>query len=67
MEMMFAWFMLSVSVGILGMDRRLGFIKAMLLSVVLSPVGGVIAVLLSKKRIKTQEPLPEIMAAVCSH
>jgi hypothetical protein len=64
MEMLFAWFMLSISVGILGMDRKLGFVKAMLLSLVLSPVGGVIAVLLSKQRTKTAEPLSDIVVAI---
>ncbi len=64
MEMMFAWFMLSISVGILGMDRKLGFVKALLLSLVLSPVGGVIAVLLSRQRTKPQEPLLDGVAAL---
>ncbi|RYD50950.1 MAG: hypothetical protein EOP52_11105 [Sphingobacteriales bacterium] len=57
-QIAFAWFMLSISVGILGIDRKLGFVKAMMLAMLLSPVGGVIAVMLSKKQLREKRMLP---------
>jgi len=42
------YLLLSIIVGVAGKEKRIGFIGAFLLSLILSPLIGIIAVLISK-------------------
>ena len=48
MFIFFTWILLSVVAGFIGSDRRIGFWMAFLLSIVLSPLIGIIVAALSK-------------------
>lgn len=50
------WIVLSVVAGILGKDRKCGFIGAFICSILLSPIVGFILVLASRQK-KTQAEL----------
>lgn len=52
MYIIFIWLVLSLLVGIAGSYRTIGFFGALLLSVFLSPVVGVIGVALSSRTVK---------------
>lgn len=47
------WLLVSLAIAVFGATRKIGFIKTLIISVILSPVIGVICVLFSKK-----DPLP---------
>ena len=49
----FAWIILSVIVAFLGKDRSCGFLGALLLSLLFSPIIGILIVIASKRK-KTQ-------------
>jgi len=44
----FMWILFSVIVGIVGIDRKIGFMAAFFLSLLLSPLIGIIITLTSK-------------------
>jgi hypothetical protein len=46
------WFLLSLIVAIWGTAREIGFVGAMIVSVLLSPLAGLVFVLLSPKKMK---------------
>jgi len=46
--MIFGWFILSVIVGVIGSGRNIGFFGAFFLSLILSPLIGIIITLISK-------------------
>ena len=46
--MLFGWFLLSLLVGSIGNNRNIGFWGAFLLSLILSPIIGLIFTLISK-------------------
>ena len=48
MFLFFTWILLSVVAGFIGSDRKIGFWMAFLLSIVLSPLIGIIVAALSK-------------------
>lgn len=54
------WIVFSILVGILGKDRNCGFFLAFILSLILSPIIGVIITLLSKRKKSKFEYLAEI-------
>lgn len=48
--------LLVIAIGLMGSTRRLGFWLSLILSIVLTPVGGFIAALISGP--KRQKPIP---------
>ncbi|MBR9997552.1 MAG: hypothetical protein KFF73_01210 [Cyclobacteriaceae bacterium] len=46
------WFMLSLVIAFWGSTREIGFIGAMIVSVLLSPLAGLVFVLLSPRKMK---------------
>lgn len=50
MVVFFMWLLLSFIVGAFGSDRKIGFFGALLLSLFLSPLIGVIGVALSERK-----------------
>lgn len=57
--------LLILAVGLVGSTRRLGFWWTMLLSVVLTPIGGYIVAVLSGAR-RTRKPAPALPLAPAS-
>lgn len=50
MQIFFGWILFALVVGLVGQDRKIGFLASFILSLVLSPVIGLIIVLLSKSK-----------------
>ncbi len=48
--------LLVITIGLLGSTRRLGFFLSVILSIVLTPIGGFIAALISGP--KREKPIP---------
>jgi hypothetical protein len=46
------WFMLSLVIALWGSTREIGFVGAMIVSVLLSPIAGIVFVLLSPRKMK---------------
>jgi hypothetical protein len=46
------WFILSLVIALWGTTREIGFVGAMIVSVLLSPLAGMVFVLLSPKKLK---------------
>jgi len=51
--MLIAWLGLSLLVGVAGSSRKIGFMGGFILAVILSPIIGIVIVLMSAKKIDT--------------
>ncbi|SHJ58652.1 hypothetical protein SAMN04487911_12612 [Arenibacter nanhaiticus] len=49
-EIFIGWILCSFAIGYLGTTKKIGFVLALILSLLLSPIVGLIIVLLSKKK-----------------
>lgn len=49
------WFVISLAIAVWGSRKQIGFIGTFIVSALLSPVAGVVFVLLSPRKLHTQE------------
>ncbi|MFT6963914.1 MAG: cytochrome c-type biogenesis protein CcmH/NrfG [Flammeovirgaceae bacterium] len=55
MDIFIGWFVFSIIVGFIAMDRKIGFWGAFFLSLLLSPIIGLIITLVSKNKKEAQQ------------